>query len=490
MRAKLFFAIFYLSCCAFNIFSQTDRGITVELKDEKGQKKNVELYTGSYALVIAASDYQVAGWNCLPGAKSDLPAVQAALEKQGFAVEEFAEPTSETLLPRLNKFVNDHGFIAGNRLLIYFTGHGYTETDAETGVQYGYIVPVDAPNPNKDLIGFQQRAVSMDEIESLAKRIRSRHALFIFDSCFSGTLISRDAGDTAKYIDYLTAKPVRQFITSGAANQTVPDKSVFRQAFVKGLEGDADGNKDGYITGSELAAYLQERVIFYSKKGQTPQYGKLRDPRLDGGDFVFLVPKLIEQSEKTAIEQKAWEEVRGSKNPNDFKQFLVKFPNGQYAFQARRQWERVWWEEELIGSQDQKRLELFLKEFETDKEANFAKTVQFTLSGIRKTLKDRSISSFGANDTLTGSFQGEVADSRSYAPISGVTVTFLKEEANVQSATRTDSEGRFYQGLLQPGFYEIRFIAEGYKEKVIRREVKVSLVGYIVPVPLPLEPLR
>ncbi len=273
-----------------NVFAQTTRQLVLEVPNKDGQPQKVEFYTGSYALVIGASNYQNPAWQRLRGVAEDAKAVRSALEKQGFTVEQFNDPTSETLLPRFNKFVNDYGFVKTNRLLIYFAGHGYTYTDAETGGQFGYIVPIDAPNPQRDLIAFQQRAVSMDEIENLARRIQSRHAMFIFDSCFSGTLISREGGTANKFVNYLTAKPVRQFITSGAANQAVPDVSIFRQMFVKALEGEADANKDGYITGSELAAYLQERVIFYSKQGQTPQYGKLRDPRLDGGDFVFISP--------------------------------------------------------------------------------------------------------------------------------------------------------------------------------------------------------
>jgi hypothetical protein len=155
--------IFLLAFAAASLpaSAQTSRQITIEALTEKGERSKVDLYSGSYALVIAASDYRDPAWEKLPGAKSDLPEVKAALQKQGFEVEEFAEPTSDTLLPRLDRFVRDHGFVQGNRLLIYFTGHGYTETDPETKVQYGYIVPIDAPNPIKDQVGFQQRAVSM-----------------------------------------------------------------------------------------------------------------------------------------------------------------------------------------------------------------------------------------------------------------------------------------------------------------------------------------
>ena len=55
-------------------------------------------------------------------------------------------------------------------------------------------------------------------------------------------------------------EPVRQFITSGSADQEVPDNSIFRRAFVDALAGSADFDKDGYLTGSELGTYIQKRT--------------------------------------------------------------------------------------------------------------------------------------------------------------------------------------------------------------------------------------
>jgi hypothetical protein len=50
--------------------------------------------------------------------------------------------------------------------------------------------------------------------------------LFIFDSCFSGSVFATSRAAPG-IIDYKIANPVRQFIASGAADETVPDKSVF-----------------------------------------------------------------------------------------------------------------------------------------------------------------------------------------------------------------------------------------------------------------------
>ncbi|HIF69589.1 MAG TPA: hypothetical protein EYQ29_09850, partial [Candidatus Lambdaproteobacteria bacterium] len=116
----------------------------------------------------------------------------------------------------------------------------------------------------------------------------AKHALFLFDACFSGSLFALSRA-IPESINYKTAKPVRQFITSGSAEETVPDQSIFRSQFVAALEGEGDSNGDGYLSGTELGQFLQDSVVNYSKGAQHPQYGKIRNPNLDKGDFVFML---------------------------------------------------------------------------------------------------------------------------------------------------------------------------------------------------------
>lgn len=150
-------------------------------------------------------------------------------------------------------------------------------------------MPVDAPNPNYNEAGFIQKAMPMSRIEEYAKQSKSKHALFLFDACFSGSLFATSRA-VPDIITYKTAEPVRQFITSGSADETVPDESIFRQQFVTALTTDyADANKDGYLTGTELGTFLQDNVVNYSRNAQHPQYGKIRNPYLDKGDFVFVL---------------------------------------------------------------------------------------------------------------------------------------------------------------------------------------------------------
>ena len=257
--------------------------VNIKLQDGK----QVRLYDKSYAIVIGVSDY-VAGWSNLPGVKKDMEAVVRALELHGFQVTVVMNPSSVQLDKSYRAFIDEYGAGVENRLLLYFAGHGHTEKQSY-GSDMGYIVPADAPRPDRDPAGFRSKAMDMQQMEVYARRIQSKHALFLFDSCFSGSIFALSRA-VPEIISYKSARPVRQFVTSGSADELVSDESVFRRQFVEAIEGEADGNRDGYVTGTELGEFLQERVVNYTRNAQHPQYGKIRDSNLDKGDFVFALP--------------------------------------------------------------------------------------------------------------------------------------------------------------------------------------------------------
>jgi hypothetical protein len=139
------------------------------------------------------------------------------------------------------------------------------------------------------------------------------------------------------YIQQNTKEPVRQFITSGSAEQEVPDKSIFRRAFVDALNGKADYDQDGYLTGTELGSYIQKRTAEDWEGRLTPQYGKLQDPNLNKGDFVFELskPEMVKPppaepapvAPPPDLAAQAWSMIENSENPAIFSAFIEKFPD-------------------------------------------------------------------------------------------------------------------------------------------------------------------
>jgi uncharacterized caspase-like protein len=254
-------------------------------------------YKRSHALVIGVSFY-TRGWPPLPGVESDVKAITAVLKKQGFHVKVVKNPNQEELEDAFKDFILTYGLEPENRLLFYFAGHGYTHKPSYASDDpqewMGYIVSREAPRPTGNRADFFRHAMSLERISNFALQIEAKHVLFMFDSCFSGSVFSQSRG-VPPDIQERTARPVRQFITSGSADQEVPDTSIFRRQFVDALDGEADLNSDRFVTGSELGMFLQEKVTNYSRRSQTPQYGKIRHHRLDKGDFVFFLQALKEE---------------------------------------------------------------------------------------------------------------------------------------------------------------------------------------------------
>ncbi len=315
------------------VWSQTRAIHPVRIEATTAQDESISyIYEESHALIIGVSDY-TNGWSKLAGVKEDVTEVQRALEDNGFEVQLLEDPDKQQLEVTIEDFIFEKGADPENRLLIYYAGHGHTKTLGYGG-EMGYLVPADAPLPKKGRdIAFQRSVMSMQEIEVYAKNTSAKHVLFMFDACFAGSvfLATRAA---PSYIEVFTQEPVRQFITSGSADQEVPDNSIFRRAFVDALAGSADFDKDGYLTGSELGTYIQKRTAEDWKGELTPQYGKLQDPNLNKGDFVFKIGKSANQSSTAStattnsdLAAQAWEVVKDSTNPKILEEFIRMFPS-------------------------------------------------------------------------------------------------------------------------------------------------------------------
>ena len=278
------------------LFSQ-ERGLKKVVRTPQG--KEIPLYKGSYALVVGNGKYTT-GWDELLGPVKDVEEIADALRRNGFKVTLVKNVDKETFLSELSNFTYKYGQDEGNQLLFYYAGHGHTTTLA-SNEELGYLVMIDTPVLEKDPQGFDIKSVDMQTIITYAKKIKSKHVLFMFDCCFSGTILNLREKVTPKAISDAVQYPVRQFITAGRAEEPVPDRSIFKQIFLDLLEGRREEPiKDGYLTGEELGLYLKNTVPEYYNF-QHPQYGKIRDPNLDLGDFVFVLEKSIEINPKYAI---------------------------------------------------------------------------------------------------------------------------------------------------------------------------------------------
>jgi peptidoglycan/xylan/chitin deacetylase (PgdA/CDA1 family)/tetratricopeptide (TPR) repeat protein len=246
-------------------------------------------YRESWAAVIGVDNYQQ--WPKLRYAAHDAQGIRDVLvQKYKFKPENVfmlldKDATREGILSLLgDKLANPDMVKRDDRVFVFFAGHGATRK-LPSGRDLGYIIPVDA-----GLTSFEGQAISMTNFQDIAEAIPAKHLLFVMDSCYSGLALMRGAAIAVSqnYLQEIARREARQMFTAGGADQQVADNgpnghSVFTWTLLQALDGRADLNNDGVITGSELAAYVAPAVSALSQ--QTPSFGNMAGS--EGGDFIF-----------------------------------------------------------------------------------------------------------------------------------------------------------------------------------------------------------
>jgi len=245
----------------------------------------VPVFAKSYAVVIGIDRYPSSAWQSLGYATKDARAISAFLESRGFETKIFLNEKatrthilrelSADLAPKLG---------SDDRVLFFFSGHG--ETRELAGQDFGYLIPYDG---SEDVSTW----ISMAEVRDISRQMgRARHQLFIFDSCYGGQFAMRGSLSSVlsshpRYIEKISQNAARQYIAAGGKGELVRDKgpdgySFFTSYLLRALNGSADMNGDGYVTSSEIIAYLQPAA---SNWDHTPRAGVL--PGHEQGDFWF-----------------------------------------------------------------------------------------------------------------------------------------------------------------------------------------------------------
>jgi len=260
-----------------------------ELFSEKGS-----FYDNSFAVIIGINEYTKS--QPLQYAVNDAIAIKELLiEKFGFKDENVrllidAEATYSSIRNELYSVAKLAK--TNDRILIYFSGHGQTIPAVESGMQIGYLIPVNGDIKEPTLTG-----IPMDEIFRICQS-KSKHMLFLMDACYSGLMaaskgvkILEEKG--VNYIYSVANKSARQIITAGTAEQEVwegaewEEHGIFTLNILKALDNwEADNNyEDGYITATELGQYLKINVSTATSDNQTPQVKRIKYSK--GGEFIF-----------------------------------------------------------------------------------------------------------------------------------------------------------------------------------------------------------
>jgi Flp pilus assembly protein TadD len=162
----------------------------------------------------------------------------------------------------------------------YFSGHGDLET--VLAAKPGYLLPYNSPATN-----YSTNAVGISFVNQVANTlsaIDTVKVVLITDACHSGKLAGKSVGAdlVGKQLRFTRDKEIR--ITSCDENQLSSEdvawgggRGVFSYYLVKGLEGQADLQKDGVITVEEVSRYIDscfksDKLLAGKDKKQTPVF--------------------------------------------------------------------------------------------------------------------------------------------------------------------------------------------------------------------------
>ena len=288
-----------------------DRGVRIRARLPSSGEMTT-LYDKSWAVVIGVDRYE--NWPKLKFAVRDAKAVASFLRERGFSVFELydRDATKQQIVDLIAEKLTDSGMIGeGDRVFIYFAGHG------DTQLEEGYLMPVEALVQKS----YESKAIPMYQLKRLIGKIPAKHLYLVLDACFSGMFFAKRGVPEVKeshprYIQEITRRVAKQALTAGG-KEPVSDSgykrhSAFTGQFLEALEqGLADLNGDGFVTAMELNSYVTPRVSGMSE--QTPKYGNL--PGSEGGEFVFVLEEGITEAVSEAERAKA--EAEAAKRETD-----------------------------------------------------------------------------------------------------------------------------------------------------------------------------
>jgi len=256
---------------------------------------------------------------------NDARAVARALKELGFEVflhENFRQQSFLGALREFGKRLKETGGVG----LFYYAGHGMQVKGSN------YLIPVDAQMQSEDEVRYL--AIDANQVLDKMEQAGNRLNIVILDACrdnpFARSFRSKQAGlaqmdaPSGMLIAFATAPGAVAYDGDGVNG--VYTKHLLRNLTIPGLP----------------VELMLKRV----REGVSQETGQKQIPWESSslmGDFTFKpgVPSAASDSvrppvDQTAIDLAFWDSIKNSDNPSDFRTYLERFPQGQFASLAKK----------------------------------------------------------------------------------------------------------------------------------------------------------
>ena len=236
-----------------------------------------------YAVVVGVRTYRHPSLDARRFAENDARAVADALARGGVKAANMRvlhdssgdAPTLNRLNDALGEWLYDRAG-ARDSVVIYFAGRGAKDDER------AYLLPRDA-DPGMP----ESTALDLERLETFVGRLRARQVLIVLDvpfarisGSFAGVMTEQQS------MTLITRRAGRAVIAASGGNEEALELASLKHGllthyFVRGIDGDADADRDGVITGAELFTHVERKVDEHAANLGTRQrpvmYGNLAD---------------------------------------------------------------------------------------------------------------------------------------------------------------------------------------------------------------------
>jgi len=327
------------------------------------QIKTLPVSAKRWALVIGVDKYTDPQISPLKGSDNDARLSAVALVRYaGFPQDQVIllatnqpverQPTRVNILRRLSNLST--AVPKDGLMLVSFAGHGMERNGQ------AFLLPADAQI--SDQVSFlEETAISMNRVKTWIKETGVGQVVLLLDACRNDPGGRADAPNPLSnaYTDAFNFdvrnREVQAFATvyatgigQRAYEYTEKKQGYFSWAIVEGLKGGAANDK-GEVTLSQLVKYVQDTVpkriaIDLGSTKQQKPFAMIEGYRAD--ELVVAVTNSASMAsnnttpnvnlvDPAAIELSYWDTIKSSNNPDDFKSYLDKYPDGQFASLAK-----------------------------------------------------------------------------------------------------------------------------------------------------------
>ncbi|HOT58903.1 MAG TPA: caspase family protein [Spirochaetales bacterium] len=242
------------------------------------------------AIVLGVSLYNITDVTNLTYCDDDARDIAKLFDEQGYRVYSYIDSNAT----RANL---EHALELADKtrpVVVYYSGHGLKLDFSTDGVDPGfYMLPYGfAVNPGTGLVLHRENMLAISDIEKKARELSIKHCIVIADCCYSGGFVDNMQGvsaiprdydpvlgkDLITYAELMGTAPGRFFTYSGnsllivlAASGSEEmsfesgtyENGVFTEYFLSGASTNADSDRDGYITTSEIYLYVAQCMNKY-----------------------------------------------------------------------------------------------------------------------------------------------------------------------------------------------------------------------------------